>query len=62
MKKTIDLLNEVVKMGYDREMALQEIDACLDQIMGYENREELEIETISNDLYEDIYEGFRIDI
>lgn len=30
MKKTIDLLNEVVEMGFDRENALTEIDAAID--------------------------------
>lgn len=58
MKKTIDLLNEVVQMGYKREKALKDIDACLDQIIGYENRESLESETISDDVYKDIREGF----
>ena len=58
MKKTIDLLNEVVEIGYNRERALQDIDACLDHIMGHENRKDLESETISNEAYEDIYNGF----
>lgn len=58
MKKTIDLLNEVVKMGYNRERALLNIDACLDEIIGFENRKDLESETISNEAYEDIYNGF----
>lgn len=30
MKKTIDLLNAVVSMGFDREQALADIDASLD--------------------------------
>lgn len=30
MKKTIDLLNEVVAMGFGREQALADIDASLD--------------------------------
>ena len=45
-------------MGYNREQALENIDACLDQIIGFENREELESETIPNDVYDDIYNGF----
>ena len=57
-EKTIDLLNEVVEMGYNREKALEDIDVCLDQIIGYENRESLESETISDDVYDDIYNGF----
>ena len=31
MKKTIDLLNEVVAMGFSRERALSDIDASLDE-------------------------------
>ena len=33
MKKTIDLLNEVVAMGFGREQALRVIDACLDSVV-----------------------------
>lgn len=30
MKKTIDLLNKAVEMGFERESALQDIDAAID--------------------------------
>lgn len=59
MKKTVDLLNEVVKMGFSRENALRDIDASLDEELGTENRKPLMEEEISDQLYEDILFGFR---
>lgn len=57
MEKTIDLLNEVVKMGFSREKALRDIDASLDEEL--EERKPLMEEEISDQLYEDILFGFR---
>lgn len=59
MKKTIDLLNEVVTMGFTREEALEQIDAAFDDVFGFENRKELATEEISDELYEDTLLGFR---
>nr|DAH50834.1 MAG TPA: UBA-like domain protein [Caudoviricetes sp.] len=59
MKKTIDLLNEVVAMGFDREQALADIDASLDSEL--EERKPLMEEEIPESLYDDILEGFRAD-
>lgn len=59
MKKTIDLLNEVVAMGFSRERALSDIDANLDEELGFENRTDLPDEEISDQLYEDILFGFK---
>ena len=59
MKKTIDLLNEVVAMGFDREQALADIDASLDPEL--EERKPLMEEEIPESLYDDILEGFRAD-
>lgn len=59
MKKTIDLLEEAVKMGFEREKALSDIDASLDEELGAENRKPLMEEGISDQLYEDILFGFR---
>lgn len=59
MKKTIDLLEKVVKMGFSREKALRDIDASLDEELGTENRKSLMEEEISNQLYEDILFGFK---
>lgn len=59
MKKTNDLLNEVVTMGFNREKALESIDASLDNEIGFENRKPLKEEEITEELYEDILFGFR---
>lgn len=59
MKKTIDLLNEVVAMGFNREQALTDIDASLDAEL--EERQPLMEEEIPESLYNDILEGFRAD-
>lgn len=59
MKKTIDLLNEVVAMGFNREQALTDIDASLDAEL--EERQPLMEEEIPENLYNDILEGFRAD-
>lgn len=57
MKKTIDLLNEVTAMGFDREEALADIDTSLDAEL--EERKPLMEEEISDELYEDILFGFK---
>jgi hypothetical protein len=59
MKKTINLLNEVVAMGFGREQALADIDASLDSEL--EERKPLMEEEIPESLYDDILEGFRAD-
>lgn len=59
MKKTMDLLNEIVAMGFAKEEALNQIDASLDEFIRLENRKELTGEEISEDLYENILFGFR---
>lgn len=59
MKKTIDLLNEVVAMGFGREQALTDIDASLDAEL--EERQPLMEEEIPESLYNNILEGFRVD-
>lgn len=59
MKKTIDLLNKAVEMGFDREQALADIDASLDSEL--EERNPLMEEEIPEFLYNDILEGFRAD-
>ena len=62
MKKTIDLLEEAVKMGFEREKALRDIDASLDEELGAENRMSLMEEEISDQLYEDILFGFKCEV
>lgn len=55
--KTIELLNKVVKLGFDREKALADIDASLDEVIGAENRKPIAEEEISEDLANDILFG-----
>lgn len=60
MKKTIDLLLKVITLGFDREYALREIDASLDEKLGgAKNRKPLMEEVISDELYRDILFGFQ---
>lgn len=56
MKKTIDLLNAAVEMGFNREQALADIDTSLDAEL--EERQSLMEEEIPEGLYNDILNGF----
>lgn len=56
--KTAELLNKVVKLEFDREKALADIDASLDEIIGAENRKPIAEEEISEELANDILFGF----
>ena len=58
MKKTVDLLNEIVAMGFGKEDALESIDSALDEVFGYENRQPIDEEEMSDELYNDILLGF----
>lgn len=57
--KTAELLNKVVKLGFDREKALADIDASLDEVIRAENRKPIAEEEISEDLANDILFGFK---
>ena len=56
--KAIELLNKAVKLGFDREKALADIDASLDEIIGKKNRKLIADEEISEELASDILLGF----
>ena len=56
--KTIELLNKAIELGFDREKALADIDASLDEIIGVENRKSITEEVISNDIANNILFGF----
>lgn len=57
--KTIELLNKVVELGFDREKALADIDASLDEAIGAENRKPIAEEEISEEQASDILFGFK---
>ena len=58
MKTTLELLNAVVAMGFGKDEALENIDASLDEELGFENRKPIAEEQISDELYNDIILGF----
>lgn len=45
-------------MGFGKEEALESIDSALDEVFGYENRQPIDEEEISDELYNDILLGF----
>lgn len=60
--KTIELLNKVIELGFDREKALVDIDTSLDEIIGAENRKPITEEEVSEELANDILFGFECEI
>lgn len=59
MKTTLNLLNEVVELGIERNEALEAIDASLDDEFGFENRKPMDEEILSDELYETILDSFK---
>ena len=62
MKTTLDLLNDVIDLGFTRDEALKGIDRSLDYKFGYENRKSLEEEILTDNLYGDILYGFKCEM
>lgn len=62
MKTSLNLLNEVIAMGFDKEKALFDIDMCLDEKFEFRNRKELKNEFLSDEIYNDIILGFRCEL
>ena len=60
--KTIELLNKAIELGFNREKALADIDASLDEVIGVENRKALAEEEINEELANDILFGFKCEI
>lgn len=58
MKTTLELLNEVIELGFDQNKALMRIDALLDKKLGIELRKPLSDEILSDDVYNDILKIF----
>lgn len=59
MRTTLELLNEVVGLGFNKDEALESIDASLDEELGFENRKPIEEEDLRDELYETILLGFQ---
>lgn len=62
MKTTLELLNEVVGLGFNEDEALESIDMALDDEFGYKNRKPIEKEQISDELYETILDSFKCEL
>lgn len=62
MRTTLELLNKVTEMGFDREKALLDIDKCLDEEFDYENRKPIDEEELSDELFNNIILGFECEL
>lgn len=62
MRTTLELLNEVVGLGFNKDEALESIDMALDDEFGYKNRKPIEKEQISDELYETILDSFKCEL
>lgn len=62
MKTTLELLNEVLTLGFNKDEALESIDMALDDEFGYKNRKPIEKEQISDELYETILDSFKCEL
>lgn len=58
-RKTVDLLNEAINLGFTQEEALRLIDNSLDELFGITNRIDINDEVISEELYSNIINGFK---
>lgn len=58
MKTTLELLNKVTEMGFDKSKALESIDKALDEYLGYNARKLIAEEYLLDNLYNDILEAF----
>lgn len=52
MKKTIDLINEVVNLGYNKELVLKEIKSAVDGYVRTMDREDIDGKTIPDLMYD----------
>lgn len=58
MKTTLDLLYQVMDLGFDKEKAIEKIDSALDAELGLENRKNLSEEELPEKLFQEILFGF----
>ena len=59
MKKTIDLLQEAVNLGFTLEQGIGFIDLCLSYMCDYK-KDDLRSEQITIKAYNDILEGLKV--
>lgn len=61
MKKVNDLINNIEELGFSRDYAWQGVDASLDNLNPNRPNEDTENEEISDELYNNILDGFEIE-
>lgn len=59
---TLELLNEMVNLGMDRDKAIESIDVCLDDYFGFENRKPWDEEEISKEMYDNIIDATKCEL
>ena len=60
-KTSLQLLEEVVELGFEKEYVLKGIDFALDEELGFHHRKSLDAEYINNELYETILNSFKVE-
>ena len=58
MRTALNLLNEIIDLGFDQQKTLIRIDKILDSKLGIEGRKPLSDETLSDIIYDDILSIF----
>ena len=59
MKTALNLLNEIIDMGFDQQKTLIRMDKMLDKTLGIEDRKPLFDEVLPKVIYNDILDFFR---
>lgn len=59
MKTALNLLNEIIGMGFDQQKTLIRMDKMLDKQLGIEGRKPLFDEVLPKVIYNDILDMFR---
>jgi len=59
MKTALNLLNEIIGLGFDQQKALVRIDRMIDKELGIEGRQPLSDEKLPDEIYADILQIFR---
>jgi hypothetical protein len=58
LRTALNLLNEIIDLGFDQQKTLIRIDKILDSKLGIEGRKPLSDETLSDIIYDDILSIF----
>jgi hypothetical protein len=61
MKTALNLLNEIIGLGFDQQKALVRIDKIIDKKLGIEGRKPLSDEILPDEIYEDILHLFQVE-